>query len=274
LTPEEKTAQYKQMQLEVFKNFVKDFEEEERSLLMDESDPAFFAERQRDLEKREREEIKRLEKQVFKKDLLDVEEAYVHGNLKQLRERMLRSINEGIAKQQRFLARVQALYDEESKISQKKKADIQATMNKKNMLAKLCTGLLEKNCELYHTHETMLEEERKQRQVLAANFGDQMKEVQVELDAQKTKRQAEIEENGELRKKIQVAIDAYREKEGQYRAKMEGHQKMILDLEKKLKTTIEGTVTKTIKEAETEKAKFVRVCESVKDLSTKINSFM
>ncbi len=41
-----------------------------------------------------------------------------------------------------------------------------------------------------------------------------------------------------------------------------------------MKSTIEGTVTKTIKEAEAEKAKFVAVCESVKDLSSKINSYM
>ena len=95
------------------------------------------------------------------------------------------------------------------------------------MLAKLCSGLLEKNCELYLTHERMLEEERKKRQALAGNFGEQMKEVQVELDAQKANRQAEIEENGELRKQIQVAIDQYREKEANYRAKMDTHGKMI-----------------------------------------------
>ena len=98
LTPEEKTEQYKNMQLQVYTNFVKDFEEEEKSLLMDESDPAFFTERQRDLEKREREEVKRLEKQVFKKEMLEVEEAYVNGNLKQLRDRMMKSINENILK--------------------------------------------------------------------------------------------------------------------------------------------------------------------------------
>ncbi len=98
MTPEEKTEQYKNMQLQVYTNFVKDFEEEEKSLLLDESDPAFFTERQRDLEKREREEMKRLEKQVFKKEMLEVEEAYVNGNLKQLRERMMKSINENILK--------------------------------------------------------------------------------------------------------------------------------------------------------------------------------
>lgn len=274
LTPEEKTAQYKNMQIQVFTNFVADFEDEEKNLLMDENDPGFFAERQRDLEKREREELKRLEKQVFKKDLMDVEEAYVNGNLKQIKDRMMKSINESILKQQRVLAKIQSLFDEEQKISQKKRSDIQAILNKKNMLAKLCSGLLDKNCELYLTHERMLEEERKQRQALAANFGDQMKEVQVDLDVQKSKRQEEIEENGELRKQIQVAIDSYREKEANYRAKMDTHGKMISDLEKKLKSTIEGTVTKTIKEAEAEKAKFSRVCENVKELSSKINGFM
>ena len=41
-----------------------------------------------------------------------------------------------------------------------------------------------------------------------------------------------------------------------------------------MKATIEGTVTKTLKEAESEKGKFMRVCESVKDLSEKINGYM
>ena len=55
---------------------------------------------------------------------------------------------------------------------------------------------------------------------------------------------------------------------------MDEHGKTITEIERKLKNTIDGTVTKTIKEAESEKAKFVKVSESVKDLSTKINGFM
>jgi len=34
-------------------------------------------------------------------------------------------------------------------------------MNKKNMLASLCSGLLDKNYELYMKHEEMLEDEKK-----------------------------------------------------------------------------------------------------------------
>jgi hypothetical protein len=48
----------------------------------------------------------------------------------------------------------------------------------------------------------MLEEERVERSKLATNFGDQMKEVQKELDAQKEQRAKEIEENNSLRKQI------------------------------------------------------------------------
>lgn len=55
---------------------------------------------------------------------------------------------------------------------------------------------------------------------------------------------------------------------------MEVHGKTIQEIEKKLKNTIEGTVSKTIKEAESEKAKFMKACENVKELSTKINSYM
>ena len=55
---------------------------------------------------------------------------------------------------------------------------------------------------------------------------------------------------------------------------MDSHQKVILDIEKKLKATIEGTVTKTIKEADAEKNKFMNVCEKVTELSQKINEYM
>jgi chromosome segregation ATPase len=156
----------------------------------------------------------------------------------------------------------------------KKKQEIQSLINKKNLLQSLCQSLLDKNCELYMKHEQMLEEERQERLRLAANFNEQMKEVQVELDAQKAKRQAEINENSELRTQIQKAIDEYRVKESSYREKMDAHQKVILDIEKKLKATIEGTVTKTIKEADAEKTKFMSVCDRVKGLSDKINDYM
>jgi hypothetical protein len=55
---------------------------------------------------------------------------------------------------------------------------------------------------------------------------------------------------------------------------MEGHGKLILDIEKKLKQTIEGTISKTLKEAEVEKNKYMKACENVKELSTKINGYM
>lgn len=120
----------------------------------------------------------------------------------------------------------------------------------------------------------MLEDERGARQGLASTFGDRMKEVQSELDEQKTKRAAEIEENQRLRSLIQKAIDDYRVKEESYRAKMDMHGKSIQEIEKKLKSTIDGTVTKTLKEAESEKLRFTRVADRVKELSTQINSYM
>jgi hypothetical protein len=51
------------------------------------------------------------------------------------------------------------------------------------MLHNLCGALLDKNHSLFLQHELMLEEERKQRQRLAQEFGDRMKEVQADLDA-------------------------------------------------------------------------------------------
>lgn len=90
------------MQLQVFNNFISDFQEEEKQLLQDESS---FAEKQRDIEKREKEELKRLEKQVFRRDFVEVEDAYTSGNAKALRDRIAKTINEGIVKQSKVLAR-------------------------------------------------------------------------------------------------------------------------------------------------------------------------
>lgn len=279
MTPEEKTVAYREMQLGVYMNFVKDFQEDEKMLVAEmelatNDSNTIPPDRLRDMEKREREELKRLEKQVFRREIKEIEEAYTAGNLKQLRDNMTKSINECILKQQRAFAKVQAMHDEQQSICQKKRQDIQTAMKKKTLLQNLCNNLLEKNCELYLKHEEMLDEERKQRQLLASNFGDQMKEVQVELDEQKAKRQKEIDENGELRKQIQTAIDQYREKEAAYRAKMDVHGKLIGEIEKKLKSTIEGTLNSSIKQAEAEKAKFMKVVGNTKELTEKINSFM
>lgn len=274
-TPEEKAMQYKTMQLEVFTNFIKDFEQEEKTVLdIDLVKHVGLADKQRDIEKREREELKRLEKMVIKKELNEVEDVYNGGNAKALRDRIAKSINTTIYKQAQALARTQQAKAEVEAQVAKARAEVQSSLNKKAMLHNLCTALLDKNYQLYLTHETMLEEERVQRQRLATDFGERMKEVQADLDVQKEQRQREIDENSELRSQIQQAIDAYKRREEAYRGQMDTHGKTISEIEKKLKQTIDGTVTKTIKEAEAEKAKFLKVTESVKDLSDRINGFM
>jgi hypothetical protein len=55
---------------------------------------------------------------------------------------------------------------------------------------------------------------------------------------------------------------------------MEGHQKVVGEIEKKLKNAIEGTIAKVLKEAEGEKVKFQHACDNVAELSQKINGFM
>jgi len=126
-TPEEKTQQYKEMQLAVFNNFLKDFQEDEKQLMQEPS----FVEKERDIEKREREEMKRLEKQVFKKEQQDVEEAYANGNLKLLRDRIYRSIVDGVLKQEKVLARSQAQFSESEAAANKKRQEVQSALNKK-----------------------------------------------------------------------------------------------------------------------------------------------
>ena len=121
MTPEEKTVAYREMQLGVYMNFVKDFQEDEKMLVAEmelatNDSNTIPPERLKDIEKREREELKRLEKQVFRKEMKEIEEAYAAGNLKQLRDSMTKSINECILKPQRAFAKVQAMHDEQQNI--------------------------------------------------------------------------------------------------------------------------------------------------------------
>ena len=57
-------------------------------------DDCIPGERLRDLEKREKEELKRLEKVIFKRDQGEVEEAYANGQAKTLKERIVKTIGE------------------------------------------------------------------------------------------------------------------------------------------------------------------------------------
>jgi len=99
-TPEEKALQYKTMQMEVFTNFIRDFEQEEKTVLdLDLVNHVGLADKQRDIEKREREELKRLDKMVIKKELNEVEDVYNGGNAKALRDRIAKTINTTIYKQ-------------------------------------------------------------------------------------------------------------------------------------------------------------------------------
>jgi len=55
---------------------------------------------------------------------------------------------------------------------------------------------------------------------------------------------------------------------------MDVHGKFIGEIEKRLKSTIEGSLNSTIKYAEAEKAKFMKVVTNTKELTQKINGFM
>lgn len=55
---------------------------------------------------------------------------------------------------------------------------------------------------------------------------------------------------------------------------MDSHTLVVRGIEKKLKDAIEGSISKTLKEAEAEKFKFQRSCDNVSELSQKINGFM
>jgi hypothetical protein len=67
-----------------------------------------MVEKKREMEKREREELKRLEKFVIRKDLNDVDEVQRTGNPKKLYDRIAKSINEGVIKQWKVLEKARA----------------------------------------------------------------------------------------------------------------------------------------------------------------------
>lgn len=55
---------------------------------------------------------------------------------------------------------------------------------------------------------------------------------------------------------------------------MDEHRKVVVDVEKKIKTKIESGITQVLKEAENSKAAFQRAAENVGELTGKINDFM
>lgn len=112
-----------------------------------------LVEKRRDQEKREREETKRLEKAVFKKDLNEVEEVYRAGNAKKLYDRIAKTINEGVLKQWRALEKTRASHELMEAQVAKAQKDFESALKKKQMLKNLCKDLLDKNYELYLKHE-------------------------------------------------------------------------------------------------------------------------
>lgn len=83
------------MQLEIYSNFVKDWKEEEQAL-MEEGNQA---DKNKEIEKREKEEFKKLEK-LFKKESQDIEEIFNDSSLnpavkaKTLKDRIAKTILE------------------------------------------------------------------------------------------------------------------------------------------------------------------------------------
>ena len=77
--------------------------------------------------------------------------------------------------------------------------ELQGSMKKRKTLEFLCNSILKKNHDLYLQHETMLDEERKQRADLAENFQSRMAQVTQEINDLKETRTQEIENNQNVR---------------------------------------------------------------------------
>ncbi len=91
---------------------------------------------------------------------------------------------------------------------------------KKEMLSKICDTFLNNNFELYHKHEMMLDDEKKQRQEVANSFQTRMNTLSDEVKAQQTERKSEYEDNQQLREGIHKSIEDYKEIEKNYKDKM------------------------------------------------------
>ena len=82
------------------------------------------------------------------------------------------------------------------------KTDLSKNQRMRKTLQMMSETLLKKNSDLYLQHETMLDEERKLRQDLGAEFQAKMAVIQDELNTEKDTRAAQMEENNAIRAKI------------------------------------------------------------------------
>jgi len=127
--------------------------------------------KQADLEKRRKEEIKKVEK-LCKKEQNEVENAdqgkTPEERVARLKERIKKSILE-MQKVQKKTAKMgpNGVIAEETK---KIEGELQNQVKKCGVLKNLCNSMLEKNFELYLKHEEVMAQEREKRQELSEQF--------------------------------------------------------------------------------------------------------
>jgi hypothetical protein len=203
LDPIAKAENYKQAQLKMLNNFIKDFQDDEKSLY----EPLDTQTKEADLDKRRREEGKKIDK-LCKKELHEVEEVYNDraGGLndeqraKQLKDRIKKTLME-MTKMAKQANKITTTSQSSVSVSVLEK-EVQANISKCSILKSLCNSILEKNYNLYLQHETMMQEEKKKRQELATEFNTKMEEIQGKINDQRDLRTTEIEENNAVRTKI------------------------------------------------------------------------
>jgi hypothetical protein len=154
------------------------------------------------------------------------------------------------------------------------KAELSKHVKMRKTLQMMSENFLKKNSDLYLQHEMMLDEERKMRQDLGAEFQTKMAVIHEELNSEKELRSKQMEENNAIRAKIQTAISEYNVKEQDYQSKMKGYQGQMAELETKFKGQIEGKIQTQLAVAKDAKDKYDGSVASVEHLASQIKAIV
>ena len=263
--------------MNVYNSFLAEFEDDLDVL----NKEANFAEKERELEKIRKDELKKCEK-LIKRDMNEWEELFA-GNASlsktakgvgQLGDKIIKLMDNNLRKQLK-----KGLQSEENRLEAHSNRDkVEASLNQnvkvRKNLENLCQSFFTKNHTLYLKHETMLEDEKQKRQELASVFQGKMEKITTEINSKREERQStfqkEIDENTAIRKKITDTIADYKAKEENYQSEMQAHQKKMEGVEKDFKGILENKIGSAIKDAEKEKATYEKSCKNVLEISDQI----
>lgn len=157
-TAEERTEKYRAMQLEVFNQYLEKFGDMEISV----NNEPITAERKKDLEKREKEELKKAERLVKKQmeEITEVADSSLKGEAKflALKEKIMKSVKD-LNKAEAEFGKANGAKMEIEKFVENSKKDVVKANSQREILKKMCQQLLDNCCEHYLIHQKFIDQE-------------------------------------------------------------------------------------------------------------------